>query len=175
MRWLGRGVLCLGIGTVLVLGGCSSTKEGTVRGKVTYQGKPLEYGTVLFHFENGHVVGAMIGPDGTYVAQRLPTGSARLAVYAHPPVPEGFYLRNEVLPPSRDAPQLATLYAPRKRTAHRFPSGALCAAGSFRLVPDHWPRRTTVRHRAASLTRHPLRRPTPPGVPAEQRAKRLVA
>ncbi|MER3416174.1 MAG: hypothetical protein C4297_08205 [Gemmataceae bacterium] len=111
MRWLGRGVLCLGIGTVLVLGGCSSTKEGTVRGKVTYQGKPLEYGTVLFHFENGHVVGAMIGPDGTYVAQRLPTGLARLAVYAHPPVPEGFYLRNEVLPPSRDAPQLATLYA----------------------------------------------------------------
>jgi hypothetical protein len=37
-----------------------------VAGKVTYQGKPLGFGRILFFHPSGHAMGADIAPDGTY-------------------------------------------------------------------------------------------------------------
>jgi len=62
----------------LVTAGCQS--KGNVTGKVTYKGKPLVYGTVLFVCSDKASVQAMIQSDGTYSAAGLAVGDAQVAV-----------------------------------------------------------------------------------------------
>ncbi len=61
----------------LLAAGCSS--EGTITGKVTYQGRPLAGGTVLFTSPEGST-STQIAEDGTYTITRMKTGLARIAV-----------------------------------------------------------------------------------------------
>jgi hypothetical protein len=69
----------VGIGVLaLVVAGCQS--KGNLTGKVTYKGKPLVYGTVLFVCSDNASVQAIIQPDGTYAANGLAVGDARVAV-----------------------------------------------------------------------------------------------
>jgi hypothetical protein len=69
----------VGIGLLaLVVAGCQS--RGNVSGKVTYKGKPLVYGTVLFVGHDGGSVQALIQRDGTYSAPGLAIGEAQVAV-----------------------------------------------------------------------------------------------
>lgn len=58
------GGLCL----VLPLAGCGKSVEtGTLSGKVTFKGKPLEFGSVMVQpQQGGPVARGTIGPDGTY-------------------------------------------------------------------------------------------------------------
>jgi hypothetical protein len=61
-----------------VLAGCSS--QGTITGKVTYQGKPLPSGTVTFVPEQGgHAVTSDIH-DGVYKVLKIAPGPAKIAV-----------------------------------------------------------------------------------------------
>jgi len=69
------------------LGGCEAKKElphARVHGKVTYQGKPLTYGSVMFFPveapKDGTLQGASgdIQPDGTYELKSQSTGGALL-------------------------------------------------------------------------------------------------
>ena len=71
-----RAILFLGIGVFATLSGCSDSEieyeHAKVHGKVTYQGKPLTFGTVLFMPVEPPKDGAIqpasgaINPDGTY-------------------------------------------------------------------------------------------------------------
>jgi hypothetical protein len=51
----------------LAAAGCSKRFEmGQVTGRVTYQGKPLPEGNVMFVPDNGFAAAGGINPDGTY-------------------------------------------------------------------------------------------------------------
>jgi hypothetical protein len=80
-EWLGmsgarRVILFLGIGAFAALSGCSDSEikyeHANVHGKVSYQGKPLTFGTVLFMPVEAPKEGPIqpasgpINPDGTY-------------------------------------------------------------------------------------------------------------
>jgi hypothetical protein len=69
--------------------GCGP-QVGQVSGKVTYRGKPLPSGSVLFFNAKGDVVGrSAIAPDGLYVMTGVPAGSVKVAVTSHEHVPPG--------------------------------------------------------------------------------------
>src|SRR5207244_6736580 len=84
--WFARSALArfpcrsvVGIGLLaLFAAGCQN--NGTVSGKVTFQGKPLVYGTVLFVGKDATSVHTMIQKDGTYSASGLAIGDAQVAV-----------------------------------------------------------------------------------------------
>jgi hypothetical protein len=50
-----------------------------VSGKVTYNGKPVVFGTVLIHGRDGLRQGS-IAPDGSFTVRGVATGEARVAV-----------------------------------------------------------------------------------------------
>jgi hypothetical protein len=62
---------------ILSLNGCRGTN--TVTGTVTYKGKPLTAGTVMFYVADKTVPGN-IASDGTYTARGVPVGPAKVTV-----------------------------------------------------------------------------------------------
>src|SRR4051812_44690714 len=76
----------LGLAALLVLGvsGCGGT--ATVSGKVTYNGRPVTSGTVVFMDADGRPSPpAYIQADGTYSASNVPVGAVRVAIDNPPP------------------------------------------------------------------------------------------
>ena len=53
---------------VATMSGCGKTRRdrGIVTGKVTYKGKTLQFGTVIFEPETGQYATGLIQPDGTF-------------------------------------------------------------------------------------------------------------
>jgi hypothetical protein len=64
--------------TVLLRGG----ETCTVRGTVTFQGKPLVKGKVTFHHETGEAIEAEINETGSYSAKEVPVGQYRVTIKA---------------------------------------------------------------------------------------------
>jgi len=62
------------------ISGCRSQPTGTVTGKVSYQNAPVKGGSVVFAGSNGQSVIADIKEDGTYTAEKVPVGQAKIAV-----------------------------------------------------------------------------------------------
>jgi hypothetical protein len=83
-----RGFLLL-----LILGasGCGLAYGGVgqVTGTVTFKGKPLTSGDVLFVSEDGKKHWAVLGPQGVYTIKNVPTGLAKIAVVPRSRVPDG--------------------------------------------------------------------------------------
>ena len=75
-RWL---PLILAV-LIMTMAGCTS--KGNVTGKVTFKGKPMPGGSVVFFGPSGSGGGsAPINPvDGTYSIENLPTGELKVAV-----------------------------------------------------------------------------------------------
>ena len=101
-------VAALGVGAAVVAlpGGCgrkTSQEPATVRGAVTFQGKPLTGGLVVFSPDpdrggSGKPARGAVGPDGRFEVRlggepAIPPGWYRVAIAAAP-----------VLPPPADAP-----------------------------------------------------------------------
>jgi hypothetical protein len=64
--------------------GCGST-PGSVSGKVTYQGRALTSGLVIFVAKDGKVSQpAGIELDGSYLADKVPVGQVTVCVETHP-------------------------------------------------------------------------------------------
>jgi hypothetical protein len=80
---LGRPRCAIPLGLVL-LAGCSAAK-GSLTGTVTYQGKPVIYGTVMALCSDGITRSANIDPDGSYRLDNLPPGEVNLAVVSPEP------------------------------------------------------------------------------------------
>jgi hypothetical protein len=66
--------------------GCNSGGAGTVKGTVTYQGKPLPTGAVTF-IGGGTEPQTVTAPitNGTYTAVGVPAGAVKITVTAPPP------------------------------------------------------------------------------------------
>jgi hypothetical protein len=62
----------------LVALGCQG--RGDVSGKVTYQNKPVKFGTVLIEGSDGNAGQGNIEEDGSYFVPGIVTGQARVAV-----------------------------------------------------------------------------------------------
>lgn len=72
------------LGVVLVAAaGCGGTVD--VAGTVTYQGKPVVYGTVVLVGADGLPRSGAIQPDGTFRVTGIAPGTAKAAVSSPPP------------------------------------------------------------------------------------------
>jgi hypothetical protein len=74
--WLGALALVVSLTVV----GCGGRGKGTVTGKVTYKGAPLKGGKVAFAAANKQNVIAEIEQDGSYTADDVPAGPAKVTV-----------------------------------------------------------------------------------------------
>jgi hypothetical protein len=71
----------------VALAGCGGG-TGTLTGKVTYQGKPVVYGSVLVRCADGQQRSGNVEPDGSYTVLNVPAGPVKLAVVSpEPPDP----------------------------------------------------------------------------------------
>ena len=85
--------------------GCGG--RGNVSGKVTYQGKPLVWGTVQIEGSDGIVKHGNIKPDGTYTVEEVATGDAKAAVSSINPTSSDFQpIQREGRPPRPPRPEV---------------------------------------------------------------------
>jgi hypothetical protein len=85
--------------------GCGG--RGDVSGKVTYQGKPLVWGTVQFEGSDGMLKQGNINSDGTYAVPGVATGEAKVAVSSINPKSADFQPRVvEGRPPPPPRPEV---------------------------------------------------------------------
>ena len=85
--------------------GCGG--QGNVSGKVTYDGKPLVWGTVQFEGSDGIVKHGNIQPDGTYTVNGVATGEAKAAVSSINPSSSDFQpIQREGRPPRPPRPEV---------------------------------------------------------------------
>ncbi|QDV71939.1 hypothetical protein [Botrimarina mediterranea] len=84
--------MALVVASCVVMSGCGSTQElAPVRGKVTYKGKPLTTGVVMFQPLSGPPARGRIQPDGTFELEMLgegagaPLGTNRVRVSSREP------------------------------------------------------------------------------------------
>jgi hypothetical protein len=75
-RCLASGVFVL---VAVFLGGCSKP-PGSVSGRVSYKGKDLSYGTIVFVSQDNQVKQGDIDEDGSYKIENVPAGPAKVAV-----------------------------------------------------------------------------------------------
>jgi hypothetical protein len=126
-----RPACLLAAAALLAAAGCAS--KGDVSGKVTYKGRPLKGGTVIFTTPGKGSVPAPIAEDGSYTAAGVPAGAAKVAVEtqslapAKPQGPMGFMKG----PPKMKAPKESDL----PEGAHGPMSGAPPKADTKRYVP----------------------------------------
>ena len=80
------GGLVVAVAGLLFVAGCGDSKPDAypVSGKVSYQGKALPLGTVMFVSDNAPAASANINADGSYQLQAAP-GKYRVSVVAMPP------------------------------------------------------------------------------------------
>jgi hypothetical protein len=71
--------------------GCAG--KGDVHGRVTYQGKPLVWGTVQFEGSDHLLKQGNINSDGTYTVRGVATGEAKVAVSSINPKSSDFQVR----------------------------------------------------------------------------------
>jgi hypothetical protein len=54
--------------------------SGSVTGTVTFQGRPLDNGSVILYCQDQQIIHGPIGPDGAYAIPDVPRGPARVTV-----------------------------------------------------------------------------------------------
>jgi hypothetical protein len=87
---------------LLMLAAVGCAGRGDVSGKVTYQGKPLVFGTVQFEASDKTLKQANIKEDGTYSVVGVPVGEAKVAVSSLNPQSSDFQpLQREGQPPRK--------------------------------------------------------------------------
>jgi hypothetical protein len=79
-RW---GVGLLGAILLAAVGGCG--RAATVTGKVSYQDRPVTYGSVIFLSADKTARSTAIEPDGSYTVERVPRGAVAIAVISPDP------------------------------------------------------------------------------------------
>jgi hypothetical protein len=90
----------------LAVVGCAG--RGDVSGKVSYQGKPVVFGSVQFEASDKTIKQANIKEDGTYSIAGVPVGEAKVAVSSQNPQSSDFQRlhRGENQPPPKPRPAI---------------------------------------------------------------------
>ena len=70
--------------SLLICGCVEKTGTATVSGRVTFEGKPVAWGSVVAVAENHEEFQATIHPDGTYELNGVPLGTLRVMVRQPP-------------------------------------------------------------------------------------------
>ena len=65
------------------VGGCGKTAK--VTGKVTYQGRDVVHGSVVFLGADNKAHSGVIGPDGSYTVEGVTPGEVKITVLSHDP------------------------------------------------------------------------------------------
>jgi hypothetical protein len=81
--WLTRRIACLLATILLAAGGCR--KSATVTGNITYKGRGVTYGSVIFVGSDKAAHSTAIQPDGTYTLEDLAPGTFNVAVISRDP------------------------------------------------------------------------------------------
>lgn len=84
--WLRSLVLSLGLVACVAVTGCGA-KTSNVKGKVTYGGKSVVWGSVTLVDEKGMFHQGPINLDGTYTIPNVPVGKVKIGVFS--PKPDG--------------------------------------------------------------------------------------
>jgi len=75
---------CLFVSMALLVGGCSRP-PGTVEGTVSFKGKPLTSGSIVFYAQpDNNPFPTKIDSDGTYKLTNVPAGPVKVAVATEP-------------------------------------------------------------------------------------------
>jgi hypothetical protein len=82
--WAGR-LLPWIAGSLLITTSVGCQARGNVSGRVTFQGKPLVFGTVLLVAADGTAHQGTIDENGNYTIASVPTGRARVAINSPDP------------------------------------------------------------------------------------------
>jgi hypothetical protein len=73
------------LAAALLIGVCGCGNTATVTGKVTYQGRPVTHGSVIFLNADGTARSGVIEPDGCYSVTGVTPGEVRIAVLSRDP------------------------------------------------------------------------------------------
>ena len=79
-KWIG---CLLSLGLLAIVGGCGKSTQ--VTGKVTYQGRTVVHGSVIFLGADNKARSGVIEPDGSYAVEGIRLGEARIAVISRAP------------------------------------------------------------------------------------------
>jgi len=94
--------------TIVFAAGCGEKEKsrdfGKVKGTVTFKGKPLDHGTVIFQHTEGPVSDARINPDGTYELNAA-VGETKVAVDCREPDVQLGGVRQEIVPGKSIVPE----------------------------------------------------------------------
>jgi hypothetical protein len=116
------------------LSGCGGPNVAKVTGKVTYNGKPVTGGKIMFYPESGRMALGEIGPDGTFTLTTFKPGDGAL-VGSHRVVIES----TRVGPGSLESPKSIEEEAELSRKG--VPGGKILVAGKVEwLVPEKYAR-----------------------------------
>ncbi len=70
---------------VLLAGLCGCGRTAKITGKVTYQGRPVRYGSVIFLSADKTARSCAIESDGSYAIEGVPTGEVKIGVISPNP------------------------------------------------------------------------------------------
>ena len=70
---------------ILLAGVCGCGNTAKVAGKVTYQGRPVVYGSVTFLSADKTARSGVIEPDGSYAVEGVPSGTVQIGVTSRDP------------------------------------------------------------------------------------------
>ncbi len=80
------GVSALGLAIVVVAAFFHGTPKANVTGRVTYQGRPVIWGSVVIAGKDGRSAAGPIKPDGTFEVANAPTDAVSVAVVSRDPL-----------------------------------------------------------------------------------------
>jgi hypothetical protein len=89
-RWIGWVLFSISLAGA---GGCGKT--ATVTGKVSYQGRPVTYGSLIFLSADRTARSGVIERDGSYRIEGVPPGTAKIGVISRDPSKGRSVVRNQ--------------------------------------------------------------------------------
>jgi len=126
---------------IVVIAACGCGNTATVTGKVTYKGRPVTYGSVIFLSADRTARSGVIEPDGSYAVEGVSPGGVKIAVISHDPS-RGRSVKSEHSP----RPGKKRASAPKTTFNGWFPlpprfedpesSGLVCTVGSGQVSYD---------------------------------------
>jgi hypothetical protein len=90
-----QSLFCWLLFPALLVGLCGCGNTATVTGTVSYQGRPVTHGSVMFLSADKTARSGVIEPDGSYTVEGVPRGTVQIAVISHNPSKGRSVLRDQ--------------------------------------------------------------------------------